>query len=62
MLFEFFETRISLSFVFNDDLSLLVIHLEDQVSVSSLHSQSVELLNAFISSYNTGLHLCSIES
>ena len=50
---ELLESAISGSEVLEDNLGLVVVNLEDHISVSSLHSESNELSGAFVSNLNT---------
>ena len=51
-LLELLEGAISGSKMLEDNLCLVVVNLEDHISVSSLHSESNELSGAFVSNLN----------
>jgi hypothetical protein len=52
-LLELLEGAISGSKMLEDNLCLVVVNLEDHISVSSLHSESNELSGAFVCNLNT---------
>ena len=56
LLLELFEGGVSGSKLLKDDVSLLVVRLQDHVSVSSLHSEGVELCDTLVCECDTGGH------
>jgi len=56
VLLELLESGISSAKFLQNDVCLLVIRLQDHVSVCSLHSEVVELCDTLVSECDTGGH------
>ena len=56
ILLELLEVSLSGTELLNNDVSLLIIRLQDQVSVRSLHSEVIEFSDTLVSECDTGRH------